>query len=256
MALLAARTDALTVVTEQMTDLVRRHVPRLGERVHYVPGGVDLDRFAPGPAEDAPPEPWPVPEGVPLFGLVTKLSSLSRKIDQALRAWSLLRARTELPFRAVILGDEGLLDPINALIRSAGLDGIAFAVHSRDMQKTDGPSGVFMEIMRRIDVGVQLTPGSDGTCRATLEIMALGRPSVVYGTGALAELVEDGQTGWVAPEDDPDALAAAMARLLEDSDLRETFGRAARARAMAHFGADAQMERMERVYQAALEGSH
>ena len=68
-----------------------------------------------------------------------------------------------------------------------------------------------------------------------VEAMAAGVPVVGSRSGALPETVMDGETGFLVEKNDPDALAKQILRLLQDEDLREKMGRAARRRALATF---------------------
>jgi glycosyltransferase involved in cell wall biosynthesis len=68
----------------------------------------------------------------------------------------------------------------------------------------------------------------DGLPTVLLESMAVGTPCVASDVTAIPEAIRDGRTGFVVPQKDPLALAAACERLLQDSDLR--VGIAARAR--------------------------
>ena len=63
-----------------------------------------------------------------------------------------------------------------------------------------------------------------------LEAMAHGLPVVATDVGASAETVRHGKGGLIVPPGDTNSLATALGRLLDDADLRETFGRNARAR--------------------------
>jgi glycosyltransferase involved in cell wall biosynthesis len=64
--------------------------------------------------------------------------------------------------------------------------------------------------------------------------------------------VQDGMTGLVVPPREPNALAGAMRRLLEDPDLRARMGAAGQARVMAEFTVEKMAERVETVYQQAF----
>jgi glycosyltransferase involved in cell wall biosynthesis len=70
---------------------------------------------------------------------------------------------------------------------------------------------------------------------ACLEAMAHARPVVATSVGGLRDLVVDGHTGLVVPPRDPEALRAALRRLLGDSELRRRFGKAGRQRAQERF---------------------
>jgi glycosyltransferase involved in cell wall biosynthesis len=71
----------------------------------------------------------------------------------------------------------------------------------------------------------------EGASNAILEAMALGRPVVAARSGANAELVLDGRTGFLVPPESPEAIAAAVIRILKDSRLAARLGRSARRRA-------------------------
>ena len=74
---------------------------------------------------------------------------------------------------------------------------------------------------------------------ACLEAMAHGRPVVATRVGGLRDLVVDGETGLVVPPRDPEALRAALRRLIADPDLRRRLGAAGRQRARERFSWDA-----------------
>ena len=74
--------------------------------------------------------------------------------------------------------------------------------------------------------------------RAVCEAAACGRAALVTDSGGLPDVVEDGVTGALVPEEDTDALAAAIVRLADDPQRREALGGAALRRAREQFGWD------------------
>ncbi len=68
-----------------------------------------------------------------------------------------------------------------------------------------------------------------------LEAAACGVPQVAGHSGGSDEAVVDGVTGRVVHGDDPLAVAAALAPMLDDATLRRRMGDAARARAIEEF---------------------
>jgi glycosyltransferase involved in cell wall biosynthesis len=74
---------------------------------------------------------------------------------------------------------------------------------------------------------------------ACLEAMAHARPVVASAVGGLKDLVVDGETGLLVPSRDPQALRAALERLLADRDLRRRLGAEGRERARERFSWDA-----------------
>jgi glycosyltransferase involved in cell wall biosynthesis len=85
---------------------------------------------------------------------------------------------------------------------------------------------------------------------AVLEAMAAGKPVVASGVRGLAEIVADGDTGFLVPPADQAALARQTRRLLEDADLRRRMGEAARRRAAKQFGAAEMVQRFAELYEA------
>jgi len=84
-----------------------------------------------------------------------------------------------------------------------------------------------------------------------LEAMAMGRPVVASRIGGLADIVVDGETGFLVAPGDWCALRDAVQRLIDDPMLRERIGTMAKQRA-AEFQARAVVPRIEHVYQEVL----
>lgn len=105
----------------------------------------------------------------------------------------------------------------------------------------------YVGILNAFDVMVFLVPGSDGTCRAVREAMAMGKPPVVAARGMLAEIVEDGKEGFVV-DGSVEGLAEALLRLAKNRALARGLGRAARERAVLRYSLEAQAREVHAVY--------
>jgi glycosyltransferase involved in cell wall biosynthesis len=100
------------------------------------------------------------------------------------------------------------------------------------------------------DVDVCLvTSRQEGGPKAALEAMATGVPLVTTRVGQAAELVREGENGFVADVDDVDALVAAVERVHADADLRTRLRTAGRETAEAHAE-----ERLDPLWGRLLEG--
>jgi D-inositol-3-phosphate glycosyltransferase len=80
-----------------------------------------------------------------------------------------------------------------------------------------------------------------------LEAQALGTPVVASAVGGLTEIIADGETGTLVAARQPQAFAAAIAALLDDPDLRDRMGEAARVRA-ATFTWERASDRLAAIY--------
>jgi len=84
------------------------------------------------------------------------------------------------------------------------------------------------------------------------EYMAAGRAIVASNLGQIAEVLTDEESALLVPPDDPEALARAIVRLIDDSCLRARLGRAARAAAEARHTWRQNAERVLTCMQAPL----
>lgn len=101
---------------------------------------------------------------------------------------------------------------------------------------------------------VLLHPSSaEGLGTAVIDAMALGVPPIAFRVGGLPELIEDGRSGLLVPAGDTAAFAAAVERLVQDTDLRSTLAAAGPARA-ANFSVDRMVRGTQAVYDGVLAG--
>jgi glycosyltransferase involved in cell wall biosynthesis len=94
---------------------------------------------------------------------------------------------------------------------------------------------------------------TEGLSNAVQECMAYGLPTVATAVGGNPELVEDGKTGLLVPDDDDAALAEAILRLIRDEQLRKSLGGAARRRMQEHHNWDNILGQWTSLYDRGLE---
>lgn len=111
----------------------------------------------------------------------------------------------------------------------------------------DWPHEHVLAAFQRCLIAVLPSVCADACPTTVLEAMASGRPVVASSVGGVVDMIADGDSGLLAPPGDAAGLAAAMARLLADDDLRARLGAAAKVRVRA-FTASAVAERLEAVY--------
>lgn len=97
-----------------------------------------------------------------------------------------------------------------------------------------------------------LSSFAEGLPVVVMEAMALGRPVVATQIAAMAELVDDGRSGWLCPAGDVAALVAAMRRCLHTSAEQLTvMGAHARAVVLSRHDADVEAQQLGRLFRAA-----
>jgi glycosyltransferase involved in cell wall biosynthesis len=108
-------------------------------------------------------------------------------------------------------------------------------------------------LLAGFDLLVAPSIGREGLGVSVLEGMDAGLPVVASRVGGLPEVVEEGRTGLLVPEDDPAALAAAMTTILSRDDRGAALGAEGRRRVESQFRASAMVRRVESLYEVALE---
>jgi glycosyltransferase involved in cell wall biosynthesis len=83
--------------------------------------------------------------------------------------------------------------------------------------------------------------------QVTIEAMSCGIPVVTSDAGASPEINIDGETGFVTPAGDAQALASAIKKLLQDENLRKRMGEAARKRVLENYTYDVMVNKFVKI---------
>jgi glycosyltransferase involved in cell wall biosynthesis len=200
------------------------------ERVHAIPSGVDPARFA-GPHED----PFP---GVPHPRVV-----FHGRVQAEKGVHTLVEATARLgdDVHVLLVGDGSERPRVEARARELGLAGrlrvTGFLPHDR-----------VPAALAHADVAV-LPSVFEELGTAMLEALHGGVPFVASRVGGIPEVVRDGESALLVEPGDPDALAAALERVLRDRELAARLGAAGRERAR-DFAWPALADRVLEVYRA------
>ena len=243
--------DLVGGVTRHVSDAVAHRFPQHGARCFTLPNGVDL------PAFDMSDEP---DENLILF---VGRSSPEKGLHVLIQAFEgLSRGRPEARLRVVgptqaaprdFIVDVSEDPEVRALgrfyesSRSYHEQLIAMVPdHLRSRIEFVGPrsAGQVVHEYGRAAVVVLPAVGPESFGMPVIEAGAASRPVVVSDIGGLPEVVVDETTGLVVPRNDPDALAQALERLLDDPELRERMGRQGRKQVAEHFTWDVVAEQL------------
>ena len=207
-------------------------VGAVANRLHLVPNGVDTEVFAPGAHRaGALRAQFGIGADAPIVGFVGRLS-WEKGPDVFLR--TALAVHASCPdARFVLVGDGPMRQHLETFVARFGLSAY---VHLAGTQ-SDMP-----RVLGEFDVLVS-SSHSEAMPLAIMEAMASGLPVVATRVGGVADLLDNGVTGWLANDGDFEGLATRVVDLLRDDTLRLTAGRAARARACSHFPIAANVDR-------------
>jgi glycosyltransferase involved in cell wall biosynthesis len=101
------------------------------------------------------------------------------------------------------------------------------------------------DLLAAFDVSVQCSLSDN--LAGTVESLLMARPLVVSDIGGFADTVLHERTGLVVPVDDPEALAGALVRLLEDRELARRLGEEGRRHVQTRFTLAKTVEDIERL---------
>jgi glycosyltransferase involved in cell wall biosynthesis len=213
----------------------REHIST--EKITVIPYGIETELFH---HKTRLPETWPADLQVPIVGTVGRLAP-EKGHSLLLDALANLLQRGK-PFHAIIVGD-GILK--NELIERTK------TLHLENHISWVGNQTNITEWLSLFDVFV-LSSHWEGTSLALLEAMDAGLPVVATDVGGNPDIVEDGRTGILVTPGNPQQLANAIDRLIDNPLLRQQMGRAGQIRCRENFDIDKIVDRLDTLYKKLL----
>jgi glycosyltransferase involved in cell wall biosynthesis len=224
-------------------EAVKRHVHRAErcplERIVVIPNGIDLARVA-DDVLDRRAHGFGLPGSGPVVGTIGRLSQKKGQKDLLAAAGMVLSRLPEARF--VLVGDGPLAGELQRQARELGIE---------DKVRFLGPVADGARLLGSMDVFV-LPSHIEGMSNGLIEAMAAGLPIVATDAGGNAEVVADGQTGFIVPPQNPFCLAEAILTLCKDPERARAMGAAGRVRARERFTADLMVRRLEDLYRGLL----
>ena len=228
------RLPAVLTVSRSSARDIERDFGVAAARLTVVPVGVDPDVFVPPALPRVPGRIVATASAdVPLKGLVPLLEAVAK-------------LRTEREVELVVVGRAAEGGEVDRALDRLGLRGAV-----RFVSGVAEPELVALFGSAAVGVVPSLY---EGFSLPAVELMACGAPLVATTAGALPEVVgPDGEAALHVPPGDPEALAAAVGRLLDDPALAARLGAAGRARARTRYRWRAVAERTVAWYRACLD---
>lgn len=221
------------------SDFMARHMREVGlqrDRYRVLPVGLDTSVY-----RRARPTPTEPPHRLLFIGRLMPVKGA----EYAIRAMPTLLGRG-LPVVLELVGDGDLKASLVALTRELGVaDHVVF--HG------SMPAAEVRPLIERSTLLVH--PGivdASGACEAQglvlAEAQAMETPIVASRVGGIPESVRDGETALLVPEKDPDAIADAVAALLQDPERARRMGEAGRRYALKKFDQNRLADQWVEIY--------
>lgn len=236
--------SAVIAVSDYTAGLIREvSRPR---RLVVIPNAADGERYRPGLDASAWRTKWGVGDGLVL--LTVGHVSERKAQDVVIRAMPrILAERPDTHY--VIAGLPSRRDAFASLARELG---VADNVHFTGLVADDDLPVVYNAADLFVLVSRQAADGDvEGYGIVVQEAALSGLPAVVSRDCGLTEAIREGETGLSVPPGDPEATAAAILSLLNDTDHRREMGQLARQLALSSTWAERVAE-YDRVLRAVL----
>lgn len=211
----------MTMPTQTAIDMLKPDDFRIP--ITPISNGIDLSRFCPGSVPDDFRERFGIPPDVPVVLYVGRLD-LEKHLPVMVEAAHRMLAGHA--FHVVIVGYGVDRERLEHMVRELDMqDHVTFTGRIAEEDKP--------HFFRTATVFAMPSPAELQSI-STLEAMASGLPVVAVSTGALWELCEDGNNGFLFGLDDADGLARGLTRILDDPELAGKMGTASLGIAARH----------------------
>jgi len=232
--------DKVIAISERTKEpLVLGGVP--SEKVKVIYNGIELSEFSVRMSRKADVLRRDYPLRKHLVGLIGRIEPFKRQKEFAHVVAQVLKVRQDVSF--LIIGEPAgnqsdYFRAVQMTIEEYDIgEHIVFTGYRRDIS----------EVLSSLDLIVSLSAGG-----VVLEAMASSLPVVGTDIASASEMIDDGITGLLLPQDDFHAVSEAILRLLGDEKMRNEMGKAGRERAEELFDVRKNTRLIEAVYEDLL----
>lgn len=242
----ANEADAVFTLTEALkNEMIKRGVAK--HKISILPNGVDSSRFYPRPKNKVLAHKLGLNDEV-IIGFVGSVVQYEG-LDYLMQAAALLKSKTKQPFKIIIIGDGDVWDTIKNLADK-------LAIRQNVIFTGRVPHNEVEDYYSLIDICPFPRKGLP-VCEMVsplkpFEAMAMGKAVVSSDVAALAEIVQDEKTGLLHKKDDAEDLADKLQLLIEQPELCDQYGKAARDWVVAERDWKVLAQRVDAVYKTLL----
>lgn len=238
----AAWVDRFVTISDTLgRELTADGVP--ARKVATVRTAVDLARYTPRDGRQMRRQ-LGIPDAAPVAGMIALLRPRKGPEGLLRAAARILERLGEARFLFIGRAEQpAYLESLKSLAAELSIEErVLFTGFRRDIP----------ELLSALDVLAIPSLFGEDVPLVLIEAMAMARPVVASAVEGIPEVVRDGQTGYLVPPGDIDALAAALCRLLANRALARRLGAAGRASAEGSFSLARMAQDMTRIYDQLL----
>lgn len=251
---LARKSSGIIAISDlQKQELAHTYRICPAEKINIIPLGFDLDRFSTDQDRKraAFRKQYDIADDEIAIGIVGRIVPVKNHSLFVAAAAKALQA-TGRKLRFIIIGDGDMRVPMEEEFRLAGIDYAYFPEEKRHAQAICISWQTEMdEVLAGLDI-VALTSHNEGTPVSLIEAQAAGRPVVSTNVGGVADIVAEGQTGFIVPPGDASAFGEALLKLTEDNAARGRIASQGRAHVVNRFSYQRLVRDMDSYYKLLL----
>lgn len=223
-----------------MEDVLKRE-PVSPTKLRLVYNGIDLSRFANLPAREVVRAELQIPNDCFVVGTVANLIPYKGH-SEIVEAAAFLRDRFPRALFLWVGRDDGIGSELQKKARRMGVeDRILFI----------GPRQDVPRILSAMDLLLSASH-EEGFSNVLLEGMAARLPIVATRVGGNPEAVVDGETGFIVEPHDPQSIAGALEKVIQNPELARRMGDKGRERVEQLFSYEAMMQGLMQLYEELL----
>jgi glycosyltransferase involved in cell wall biosynthesis len=204
------------------------------DKIKVIDSGADVDSFVKASPDSSLKKSWGVDDDTPVICTAATLCE-NKGVDYIIQAAALL-VQKDIKLHLVVAGDGPLRSELESLAESLQVPASFIGF------QTDMPS-----VIASVDIFVMASM-AEGLGIAVLEAMGSARPVIANAVGGLRESVVDGETGFLVPPQNPQAMSEAIEKLLINPDMAQHFGMAGRERVLTKYSIVKMAQRNEELY--------
>lgn len=228
--------DALASTSHIMANRARAILNDCNLKIAVTPFGVNVDKFKPiSVVHD---------KKHPIIGIVKYLEPIY-DIPLLLKAFKIVYEKSIIKPELLIYGGGDLLTKLQVLAKELGIENhVSF--------KGTIPNAEVPNVINKMDIFVNCSK-HESFGVALVEAMACGIPVVATDTPGFREVVDDGKTGIVLKDRQPETFANALLSLLNDEGLRKKYGEEGRKKVLREYNWTDNVKIMEELYYSLVE---
>lgn len=222
--------DAIASTSVAMANQVKLILNDEKQEIAVTPFGVDIKKFAPVLREKS---------DCITIGIVKYMEPIY-DIPLLIRAYNIVTKKANVKTQLHIYGGGTLLDEMKKLVSDLGLETVVTffgTIPNYAVPAAINSMDIFVNCSKQESFGVAL-----------VEAMACEVPVVATDTEGFQEVVDNGRTGIILKDREPETMADALLQLIKDENMRINYGKAGRARVIEKYNWDENVNTMINLY--------